>query len=263
MQKLKASVIVPVLNGAPHLEQCFNSILQQSTIPELIVIDGGSTDRTLEIITNNNHHISYWETGKDTGIANAFNRGLQQANGDIIAILNSDDFWEEDTLEIILDAANSYPDAGVFIGQCRLLPSNGAPYVKLPNLAAMKRYMSAYHPATFIRKSTYDTVGAYNERYKYAMDSEWLHRAIGMNVCFQKMNVILANMRMGGLSDNMATEALKEYRISVVQNGIASPAYANLFYWLHRTAKLLDSNKSTRSIKQLINKIVNPTVDCQ
>lgn len=261
MQELKFSVIVPVLNGVAHLEQCLDGVLQQASIPELIVIDGGSTDGTLNIITSYKQHISYWETGKDKGISDAFNRGILRAKGDIIAILNSDDFWEPDTILIISEAAGRHPEADIFIAQCRLLPTSALPYVKKPNMNAMKRYMSIYHPSTFVKRNAYATIGLYNESYQLAMDSEWMHRAMKMSLTFQEVHAIVANMRMGGISDKLAFDAIKEYRQSVVQNSIASPAYATLFYWLHKISKTLDNYPPAKTIKQLVNKMINSTVD--
>ena len=261
MRKLKFSVIVPVLNGKTHLEQCFGSILQQAPRPELIVVDGGSSDGSLDIIDRHSRYISYQESGKDTGIANAFNRGLLHANGDIIAILNSDDFWEPEAIQIILEEATQHPEADIFIAQCRLLPTDGAPYIKKPNLRAMKRYMSTYHPSTFIKRKAYKEIGVYNENYRLAMDSEWIHRAMNAKATFHEVHTVTTNMRMGGISDALASNALREYRQSIVQHHIANPSYAHLFYWLHRASKTLDHYRYLGAIKRQVNKLINPTAD--
>ncbi len=261
MQEIKFSVIVPVLNGEAHLEQCLDSILQQAVKPELIVIDGGSTDRTLDIISSHSRFISYWESGKDTGIANAFNRGLLHAKGEIISILNYDDFWEPCTLETLLHSTLDHPEASIYFAWCRIHPESETPFIKKPNLPAMKRYMSVSHPATFIRKTAYHAIGYYNEGYKFAMDAEWIHRAIKTNLVMQTIPVPLANMRMGGTSDINAPTALREYQRSIIDNQIASSAYATLFLWLHLSSKLADSFWLSRRIKQHLNKMINRTVE--
>jgi len=255
------SVIVPVLNGEAHLEQCLNSIIDQAETPELIIIDGGSKDATLDIVHNYNKHISYLESGKDSGIANAFNRGIMHAHGDIISILNSDDYWEEDALEVIGKAAAHHPGKDIFIGNCRIHPENSKPYIKKPNLKAMKRYMSAYHPSTFVKRSAYEMIGPYNESYELAMDSDWIHRAIKMHASIHQVPHTLSNMRLGGISDELSIKALREYRQSVIDNDIAPRFYANFFFWLHRTSKTLDKFELARKLRKLVNKTFNKTVE--
>ncbi len=253
------SIIVPVLNGHTYLHQCIESILCQTEKFELIVIDGGSTDGTLDIIHEYRNEILYWESGKDTGIANAFNRGLVQANGEIISILNSDDYLEPNALTLVAEKATISPKSGVFTGYCRILPTNKSSYIKKPNISAMKRYMSIYHPSTFIRKTTYEYIGTYNEKYRLAMDSEWIHRAMRNNVDFFFIDEILSNMRLGGISDINSTDSLKEYRQSAIEHNISSFMHATLFYWLHISSKMMDKNLATRIFKEHINKLFNKT----
>lgn len=254
------SVIIPVLNGELHLKQCIESILCQEIEPEIIVIDGGSTDTTIDILEKYKKHIDYFETGIDKGIADAFNRGIKRAHGDYIAILNSDDYWETDTLKKVAHQADIDPIAGIIHGCCRFLPVVGDSYIKKPNPTALKRYMSIYHPTMFIKREVYDLVGEYLLCLEFAMDSEWLHRAYKKQIVLSEARGILSNMRMGGSSDLSSTKALYEYRDSVVSNGLASSAYANIFLYLHLLSKYIDKYPLTADIRKLSNRLFNSTV---
>ena len=96
------TIITVVLNGEKYLQETIDSIKNQTYKNyEFIVIDGGSTDKTLEIIKNNSNLIDYWVSEKDEGLYDAFNKGLNLARGDYIGIINSDDTYENDALHIL------------------------------------------------------------------------------------------------------------------------------------------------------------------
>ena len=91
---MKISLITVVYNGEAFLQECFNSVMAQ-TYPdvEYLVVDGGSTDRTLNIIQENQSHIDYFVSEKDKGLYDAINKGVQRATGEVIGILNADDLF--------------------------------------------------------------------------------------------------------------------------------------------------------------------------
>src|SRR5690242_19312818 len=94
-QKPLVSIITIVYNGETYLEQAINSVLQQSYPHiEYIVIDGGSTDKSVSIIKKYESNIQYWISGRDNGIADAFNKGLAKAKGNVIGFINADDWYE-------------------------------------------------------------------------------------------------------------------------------------------------------------------------
>ncbi len=122
------TIIIAVFNGAKTLQQCIDSVAQQ-TYPnkELIVIDGGSGDGTLDLLKENQEHISYWISEPDQGIYNAWNKGLAQTNGDWICFLGADDyFWDPLVLDkMVRQLALTSPDIRVVYGQVMLLSSDG------------------------------------------------------------------------------------------------------------------------------------------
>ncbi|MEI6611112.1 MAG: glycosyltransferase, partial [Deltaproteobacteria bacterium] len=105
------SIIVAVFNGVKTLQQCIDSVAQQSYAnKELIIIDGGSKDGTLNLLKTNGKQISYWISEPDSGIYNAWNKGLVQAKGEWICFLGADDyFWDLQVLERVLEQLEKLP----------------------------------------------------------------------------------------------------------------------------------------------------------
>lgn len=239
--KILISVIIPVLNNKQQLIGCLNHLLSDKRYPlEIIIIDGGSCDGTLSVIENYASDISYWESGKDSGISDAFNRGISRATGNIIAILNSDDYWESDTVKSITDAYRLYPDCDIFYGNLRFLNDElHESYIKKPDLKKMKYRMNVFHPAMFVKREAYTKVGLYRLDYKHAMDSEWCHRALKVGLHFHYIPQVLTTMRLGGVSDREFKQSLLEYRKSVVQNELARPLEATIYYYFFLLMKSL------------------------
>ncbi|TVR02186.1 MAG: glycosyltransferase, partial [Desulfovibrionales bacterium] len=102
------TVITVVLNGAKHLEETILSVLNQTyDNVEYIIIDGGSTDETLDIIRKYEHAIDYWVSEKDEGIYDAMNKGIKCATGEVVGIINADDYYHANSLESISKAFES------------------------------------------------------------------------------------------------------------------------------------------------------------
>jgi glycosyltransferase involved in cell wall biosynthesis len=254
------SVVVPVLNRAQCIRRCLDSILVQPQAAEIIVIDGGSTDGTLDILEAYRETLSCLETGRDRGISDAFNHGISRAGGDWIAILNSDDWWEPDALQAVTDRAAADPSPRVLHGSCRLHGKHER-HVKHPALEDMSKFMSVYHSTLFVHREVYRHIGGYSEDYGHAMDAEWVHRALAAGVAFEAIPRVLANMAMGGVSDVNYRRALAEYRRSLVAHGIAGRAYAFLFYWLHLMVKLGYRVPGFYQLKRFVDRRFNRTVD--
>lgn len=226
------SVILPVLNNSAGFACAIDSILQQQDGRlELIVIDGGSTDGTLEMIAQRADRIAYWESGLDSGIADAFNRGISRATGEFVAILNSDDWWEPDTFQHFTAALAHDRTAAVLYGSVRYVDgTNNYSYVRHPDLTAMKYRMWLFHPAILVRRETYQRIGVYNPRYTHAMDSEWCHRALAAGIHFVRIPSVLANMALGGISDRQYQVSLRQYRDSLIQHKVCTQVEAYIYY---------------------------------
>ncbi|QGW75239.1 glycosyltransferase [Pseudomonas alkylphenolica] len=236
---ISLSVIMIVKNDSLRFRRALSSVLAQKTERlEIIVIDGGSTDGTLNEIAAHQDQLHYWESGLDKGIADAFNRGIAQARGEFIAILNSDDTWEPDTLRRVLDARKSHPQASVLCGAVRYLdPDSGYSYTRYPDPTALKLRMWVFHPALFVSRASYARVGGYEPQYTHAMDSEWCHRALTHGEKFEVVPAVLANMSLGGLSDRDFTVSLRQYRDSVICHGLCGRLEAWAYYTFFLTVK--------------------------
>jgi glycosyltransferase involved in cell wall biosynthesis len=119
LQYPKISIITPSFNQGKFLEETILSIISQKYPSlEFIIIDGGSTDESVEVIKKYGQHITYWISEKDNGQAEAINKGFEKATGEIITWLNSDDLYEKDALLTIGKMFAESPDVDFIFGDC-------------------------------------------------------------------------------------------------------------------------------------------------
>lgn len=250
---ISLSVIMIVRNDRLRFRRALSSVLAQKTEAlEIIVIDGGSTDGTLDEIAAHQDQLHYWESGLDKGIADAFNRGIAQARGEFIATLNSDDTWEPDTLRLVQDARQRYPETSVLCGAVRYLdPDSGYSYARYPDPAALKFRMWVFHPSLFVSRAAYVRVGGYEPQYSHAMDSEWCHRAIARGEKFEVIPAVLSNMSLGGLSDREFTVSLQQYRDSVIRNGLCGTLEGWTYYLFFLSLKKIMQKPLTQWLKKM------------
>jgi glycosyltransferase involved in cell wall biosynthesis len=201
------SVITVVFNGQKHLEQTIQSVLSQSyDNVEYIIIDGGSTDGTIDIIRKYEHAIDYWVSEKDHGIYDAMNKGIAYCSGDLIGIINSDDWYDKKTLEEAVRAFLAAPGASLFHGDLfRVEQANGILFRKKPLPVAWPlKYMAINHPATFIRADCYRKSGGYDTAFSLCADFELLCRIVAEGRGLRYYRGIVAYMRSGGATDRIS-----------------------------------------------------------
>lgn len=252
------SVIMIVRNDRLRFRRALASVLVQKTKAlDIIVIDGGSTDGTVDEILAHQGQLHYWESGHDTGIADAFNRGIAKARGEFIAILNSDDTWEPDTLRQVEEARRQYPHASVLCGAVRYLePASGYSYIRYPNPGALKYRMWVFHPSMFVARAAYARVGGYEPQYSHAMDSEWCHRALACGEQFAVVPAVLATMSLGGLSDRDFKISLQQYRDSVMRNGLCNRLEAWIYYSFFLVLKRLMLSPMLLPVKRIRDRLL-------
>jgi glycosyltransferase involved in cell wall biosynthesis len=221
------SIITVVFNGEASIEKCMASVKAQNySALEYIVIDGGSTDNTLNIILSNKLIVSHWISEKDKGIADAMNKGLAIAKGDLIGFLNADDWLEPHALEKI---AAAYVPNTVIYGDVRFWKNNHEVKKTQSNHLKLRHGMTIAHPAAYVPKTIYTQFGTFDTSFHVAFDYDFILRLYMANVPFKNMNEVLVNMSLGGLSDRKWLHAIKEELRS--KNRYFNKA-ANLYYFI-------------------------------
>jgi glycosyltransferase involved in cell wall biosynthesis len=208
------TIITVCYNSEKYIEDTLKSVLRQTfTAYEYIIIDGKSTDSTLQIIDKYQALFKdklKFISEKDNGIYDAMNKGLKLAKGKIIGIINSDDWYENNTLEMI---AQCYADnfKGVVYGLLRYY-KNQQEYSILTYHHNFLTEKMLTHPTVFINRELYQQYGFFDSTYHYAADYELLLRFKKNKVEFRQLDSVLANFRLGGASSNnfkTQQEALK------------------------------------------------------
>jgi glycosyltransferase involved in cell wall biosynthesis len=196
------SIITVVYNGVKTIEQTINSVIQQQYKNfEYIVIDGGSDDGTVSIIKKYEKHITYWVSEKDKGIYNAMNKGIRQAKGEIIGIINSDDWYEENAFEMVAGYYKTLTDkTNVILHGLMRVIKNEQVFSVIGNSAAFLHQIMIQHPTCFVPKKMYDTIGNYDEVLSSAADYDFMLRAVKNNVRFIIIENVIANFRIDGTS---------------------------------------------------------------
>ncbi len=181
----RISIVTPSYNQGGFIEETIRSVVLQG-YPDLeyIIIDGGSTDGSLEVIRRYERQLTSWMTEADRGQSHAINKGLARATGEIVGWLNSDDLYLPGTLARAAEAFKTHPDAGVIHGGCRRVTRQtedaGQVWEITPfRLASHLVRNQIPQAAAFIRRTVIGTVGPVREDLHFAMDFElWIRIAL-------------------------------------------------------------------------------------
>lgn len=198
---MKISIITVCLNSENTIEKTIQSVLsQQYDDFEYIIIDGKSTDKTLEIIKKYSDEISIIVSEPDYGIYDAMNKGIALANGDIIGIINSDDWYESGVFDVV-NKCFVESDAEVIYGNLNLINDDGYDRTLVPtDIKKIWYEMEIPHPTVFVKQEVYQKYGVFSLKYKIAADYELMLRYYSSGVKFVYLNQTLANFRMDGIS---------------------------------------------------------------
>jgi glycosyltransferase involved in cell wall biosynthesis len=205
------SVVTVVLNGAEHLEQAITSVLEQEyPNTEYVVVDGGSGDRTLDILRKYSDRIEYWVSEPDRGIYDAMNKGLRLANGELVGLLNADDFYEPGALEKVVACYLEKGVPAIYYGDNLVLQEDlGLSYLHRANLRCWLG-MSIYHQAMFVHRDVYSRLNGYSTAYRFAGDYDFLLRAFERGLPFLPVGGCLVNYRNTGLTSRNYRASLAE-----------------------------------------------------
>jgi glycosyltransferase involved in cell wall biosynthesis len=179
------SVVTPSYNQGNFIQSTLDSVLKQD-YPDVehIVMDGGSTDGTIHVLENYGDPRLKWKSEPDNGQADAINKGMRVATGEILAYLNSDDIYLPGTLAFVSKYFESHPECDVLHGDCLSIGADGeeiAPMLQGSPYNLRDAFTKRWHmpqPAVFWRKRVTETIGLFDESLHYALDYDYWLRMI-------------------------------------------------------------------------------------
>lgn len=198
----KITVVTPSYNQAQFLEQTILSVIgQQYPNLEYIIMDGGSTDGSIDIIKKYQQHFAHWQSEKDNGQGAAINAGFARATGDILCWINSDDMYLPGTLLKIGLIFSKINKPTIVFGNClhfhQLNPkTRGSDVVRGHELLDLELVDYIIQPSSFWNRSTWDKVGAINEKYNFVFDWDWFIRSQKAGVQFIPIQEYLSLYRI-------------------------------------------------------------------
>lgn len=239
------TIITVVKNGCRYVEQAMQSVFNQN-YPHLeyIIIDGGSTDETLDIIRKYEDRIDYWVSEPDNGIYDAMNKGIAMAQGDLIGLLNADDYYESHALQAVATAYVDYPSKGIFYGNCYILQEDMGLCYESFGHTRFWRGMGFPHQAMFVHRAVHDEIGTYNTDYRLAADYDFVLRAQADDIPFSYVDTIMVNYRNTGQSGSNLYATLNEIRkINKKHFGLLSVAHVRFLLLFAKSCFLLALEK--------------------
>lgn len=241
------SLVTICWNSAATIARTLDSVLEQTLLPnEYIFIDGGSTDGTLDILENYRPQfeakgVSFSVEAQcrkdgEAGIPSAWNQALSHVKGDVIGLLNADDWYEPEALRLVNDAfdGDDSPEAVSAAVQMHH-EDHDREWVFTPGKLSMLSWkMPVPHPGTFFKAAVYKRLGLYDTRYRISADYDFVWRCYKAGIRWHFITEILVNMQLGGVADTSRALARKEtFRIARRHSNFFDfrPALA----WLLRT----------------------------
>ncbi len=233
-KNLKISVITVTKNSEKFLEENINSLKDQTYKNfEHIIIDGKSTDRTVDIIKKHKDKIDYWVSEPDKGLYDAMNKGIEVCTGDIIGILNSDDIYFSDALKFVNHYFSEQENLDFLFGTVEKHKLMHGYYPE--KIKWTFGFYTTHSVGFFIKKSSQMKIGFYDTRYKYSADYDLFYKMIIKKKMFgvaTKKNEIFGKFRQGGLSSKIKyLDFLKENNKIRINNG-QNPLFVYIIFVL-------------------------------
>jgi glycosyltransferase involved in cell wall biosynthesis len=262
------SVVTVAFNAASTLGQTIASIRAQTLRPdEYIVVDGGSSDGTQDLLRASGDIVTFWISERDKGISDAMNKGIALSRGKYIALIHADDWMSQGNLRAAVETLEKTEADFVFgdltyhglDGVARFTVRGDAHYER-----SIARLMPALnHPTIVTRRSVYEQLGLFDLRWKYAMDYEFFLRAHRAGVRGVYDPRIVSHMGLGGASDRGTWRTLAEVRDISIQHGYPNTAAWMLFFFRHLKGSLRRHMESLlgRRANDWVRKLVNRNIE--
>ena len=222
------SIITVVFNGEKYLEETMQSVINQSyDNVEYIIIDGGSTDKTVDIIRRYEDQIDYWVSEADKGIYDAMNKGIDLVSGEWINFMNAGDkFYNDDVLKNIFDEPN-FNSINIIFGDHKVVYPHKIRVVKGGNIVDLWQGSQFNHQSAFI-SSVFHKKNKYNILNRIGADFEFFYTAYKSKQRFKYIDIIVSSISSGGLSDVKRIDSIVGWWNVVEKN-----TKTNLYYiWL-------------------------------
>lgn len=222
-QRPLVSVVTVCFNSARTIADTIAGVRRQTYAPiEYVIVDGGSTDGTVDVIRANEDVVAYWRSERDGGIYDAFNKGIALARGELVQIINSDDWMEPDQIERAVSALQrsgadfAHGDIVLHGWRGQDVRIGGDPHWDL----RVRRTMPSLHQATVLaRRGVYERVGLFRTDLRIASDYDWFIRVAKAGLVGAHDAAILAHMRAGGASTTRQRRTIAEGFLCARSNG--------------------------------------------
>lgn len=239
---MRFSIITIAYNSEKTIERTIKSVLAQTNKDyEYLIVDGASTDGSLDIVKKYEPLFKgkmKWHSEPDKGIYDAMNKGIMHASGEIIGIVNSDDWLEPNALEIIDDCFSKYHQAtdGIYCGWINFHYEDGSVQTMKTNHEMLMSWAKKYemagirHPGTFVPKVIYNQYGVFDESIRIMADTDLILRFLFNGVNFYYPEKVVSNMSDGGVSNAQLMKACRDYKIILKKNGVGGLKFYRLYY---------------------------------
>lgn len=272
----KISIIIPTFNSEKYLEFTLKSIINQNYDNfEILIIDGGSKDKTLEIIKKYEKYISYFHSGKDKNMYDAINKGMKKINGEIWAVLNSDDFYLNKNLFYFVNKTfekNNEVD-GISFNLVTINENNEIIKLKKRMKINYKNLLSFGHctlmpqPGTFLKKQIIDEIGYFDINYDAASDYDYYLRILKNNYKIISSNIYSTAFRIHQAQiTNTNSDKMNYERLAIIEknkefyslNSIRKYYLYSIYFLKNKFTNTFTSQKTLKSLERYINRLEEP-----
>ena len=261
---MKLSIITINLNNAEGLRKTIESVINQTfTDFEYIVIDGASTDKSVDILKQYANKITYWISEPDTGIYNAMNKGLQLAKGEYVHFLNSGDFLPDNNVYEKLDEMSEMT-ADVIYGNRIHIYSEEKQVLSKGLAKSDLSFDDAYrglipHSSTLTKRNLFDKYGLFNESFKIVSDTEFFLKAIGLGKCsIEYVDLTISCFDMNGISKNAQTSALCQLEFEKMKKEVLSQELVEAYEFTQKYGykmKRINKRKWSAFLFRILNRL--------
>lgn len=227
---MKLSVITVVYNGEKTIERTIESVISQKDVEiDYIIVDGNSSDDTMDVVKKYRKNISHIVSEPDSGIYDAMNKGIGLAVGDVLAFLNSDDWYEKDMLRFVINAFEKDRRMDILCADARIIYEYGSRMRKAElNERNLFKQLPTSHQAIFVTKEWFQKVGKFNSDYLVSADFEWVTRSIKVGGRIGLLHIPVVNFSSGGFSTKQAELCYKEIKEIAFRYYQNTPMEANM-----------------------------------